>query len=350
MLAVVAFIIFTFSKNKTTSTSGDFQTKSSFSFANLLLRKKAGPTGSQIDTGSQGTDLGGQTGTDASGDTTLPGSNTDTNTDFTTEYLTSLPDPSIFTSGTGTNINPGGTGTTGGGGVVLPGGGGGGGGTNKNDPCVGTILSQKVRIQLCGAGPNPNVNLGISAIPFTLNDEEQAELDRLSRAFARLAPYLKTDGDVSAEQANNEAYNDFVTEANGLVKKTDEEMLSSTYKGPKVATRHRPFIEGSMFKPGTMLSQEVFGIQRSVKVSLFKLIFPNGIQILGQDVGGGDGENFAKDAVSSGLAGVIGPLVEDKLNDILVSFVASSRGQKLDKCNNLDRCDYNIFEEVLNIE
>src|SRR3989338_6115893 len=122
----------------------------------------------------------------------------------------------------------------------------------QKEICKDPDLSAEMRKLLCTDPYKPGTgDTGI--ISFTLNDEEQAELDRLNRAFARLAPYLKTEAEIASEQSNYEAYADFTLEAGRLTNETNIEIAGSTYAGQK--QRVRPFLTGKEF--GDKASEEI---------------------------------------------------------------------------------------------
>ena len=229
-----------------------------FDFGSLTLKKKAPVDGSQVGDDTQSIDINGDgkidekdfTGmpTDTSG-TGNPGQIGGTGIDgsdlpnFDIGKLVPLPDPGINPGSTIPDINLQDIID-----INLP---------KNTDPkqkeiCKDPDLSAEMRKLLCTDPYKPGTgDTGI--ISFTLNDEEQAELDRLNRAFARLAPYLKTEAEIASEQSNYEAYADFTLEAGRLTNETNIEIAGSTYAGQK--QRVRPFLTGKEF--GDKASEEI---------------------------------------------------------------------------------------------
>lgn len=222
---ILIYILYMFwSRNRTDDGTGT--SKNLLNFGNLISKKKPAKDGSEINTPADGITLPGTEGTTGTPSGNIPGGTTIPNT----PNLTPLPGP----GNSGSNYNP--TNPIIITDVPIP--------KDPLNPCVPT------KTKPCpGDGPGPNVTV----INFSLNDEEQAELDRLNRMFARLAPYLKTEADIAREQSNQEAYEDFVVEANRLSRETDITVARTSYKGPREVKR--PFLTSIEF--GAVLQDQL---------------------------------------------------------------------------------------------
>jgi hypothetical protein len=252
---VIIYIVYLFMGKKPASTG---ESGSMFSgFSSLLSRKKTTPSGSQINPNETPVDIG--------TDTSIPDQNIDPLNPSNpgtinpgdidigepgTPGFNPLPNPRG-----GTVINPGGPTETPEDVTKLddP------TNNNKDKPCDSSKLPGGVAVILCQGGIlKPRENTA-NVVNFSLNDEEQAELDRLSRMFARLAPYLKTEADVSREQTNQETYEDFTIDANRYSRETTAQINSSSYLGPKETSL--PFLTDDEFgsKIGKQFKLELLG-------------------------------------------------------------------------------------------
>lgn len=239
----VLFIIFTFFRNTNSGQQTTDGSQKSLFFGSLRPKQKAEKQGSvtnkdssSVDLGSQNTETQTETGSGQVGSGEIPSGNLGSGSG----YFTSLPNPSGIGSG-------GGLGSGGSGGglgeneVILPGGGSGsgtgsGGANKKTSICDDPNTPFDIKIQAC-----PNIILAnIEPVKFVLTEEEQAELDRLNRSFARLAVYLKTSGDLEDLQSNQDAYQKTASDYAKLAKEMDLEVNSSSYSGPR--QRGRSFI------------------------------------------------------------------------------------------------------------
>lgn len=254
---VLIYIVYIFMGNRgnvTTETSGN----KIFNFGSLLTKKKTSIDGSKTQTGENPIDIGGDTNPDP---TTLPGDTPITNLPDTNQNPDQIPSPNLYPL-----PDPG----------VLP------NSDVKYNPDDNPIDITKFtpttpteKKKLCDQKNLPKDYLDIICAPggvgttldpgsqtratFTLNDAEQAELDRLNRMFARLAPYLKTEADIAREKSNAESYEDFNNTAIKLSRETDIEVASSSYKGPKNVKS--PFLTDDEFEISVAaeLKKEVFG-------------------------------------------------------------------------------------------
>lgn len=151
------------------------------------------------------------------------------------DYFTSIPLP----QGSLTSGETSGDGTGTGGEVRIPTGGGTNGGGARNPACDNPALSSALRTQLCPDEiGTPNMNFELTR--FVLNEEEQAELDRLTRNFARLAVYLRSAGDIEDLQSSQTTYNQIAIRYNRLAKDTEVEVNKDTYTGSRI--RERSFL------------------------------------------------------------------------------------------------------------
>ncbi|MCC6323378.1 hypothetical protein IT400_01150 [Candidatus Nomurabacteria bacterium] len=92
------------------------------------------------------------------------------------------------------------------------------GSKNKKGPDVPTPEPDKKK-NLCDAGERPLV--------FTA--DEQAELDKLTREFYRLAPQLKTENDITNEILSRYKYEDLISNATNLTKQCYEQTGTQAY-------------------------------------------------------------------------------------------------------------------------
>jgi hypothetical protein len=356
-LIAVIYIVYMFLGKKPTqtgeSTGGTFS-----SFSSLLSRKKTIPGGSQINPNGTPVDVGGS-------DTDIPGTKIDPLNPGNPGNPGGV-DPNNPNNPGGVNPNdpgnPGGVDINQGGFTPLPDpyNPGGGGIINPNDPnetpeditkidpvpdnkkkkpCDKTNLPKGVADIICDQGgllPNGEVNI----VNFSLNDEEQAELDRLSRMFARLAPYLKTESDIAAEKSNMEAYTNFNTESGRLIHQTNIERLATNYKGPTEIKS--PFLNNIEFgsKIADDLKTELFGTG-NLGLNPLNLL---GIGRIGKDNDDDCGWNELACKISNKLFGTLDKdgffngLKDEVLNKLVVSidsFVRRQAEQTLGTANNI---------------
>ncbi len=303
-------------KSPTTSESGD-----TFSgFSSLLSRKKVAPTGTQIGQNTVPVELGGED-TNSSGNNSgltnpiIPGQNNPNGIPINQNELgstypssspggfTPLPDPSnpggivppdpVTPKNTDVIIDQ----------PVTP--------TGKDNPCDTTKLPKNVASALCRQG---DITRDEVVAVFSLNDAEQAELDRLNRMFARLAPYLKTESDVLTEQSNQEAHEDFTINANRMARETDAERLGIYYTGPYEIVR--PFLKPTEFGNDVIddITTEIIG-KNNFEFNLLKLAGLN-VDALGNIKNSVDsGIDNAKQGVGKVLEKI--GIKNDKVNNFL---------------------------------
>lgn len=390
---VVGYIVYMFLGNKGTTPTNTADTKV-FNFGALIARKKTGVDGSKIGNNADTVNIGINT-SDASlpdGATRLPdgrillangvilnpdGTPINPNDGYIgtlpTDTLVPLPDPNIILPDPNIILpDPN---------IILP-----DPNTNpstKNSPCGTNTYSKEVLNIICG---NPGFEANEQKPnKFSLTDEEQAELDRLGRAFARIAPYLKTEADVAQEKSNEEAYRATISENTKLAEKTRLEILSPNYKGP--LELKPPFLTKMEFKvkitDGMLL--ELFGYTNGRLVpftfdilTFFGIEFgPGGdlIKTTGKVISWGkekiqkvtgDAETTAADA-SDQLVNTVGALISSKVIEALLEFIASSFEDTVGSVGDCadeyvkikkeelvinkvsEACGFSLFEKTLNI-
>lgn len=68
---------------------------------------------------------------------------------------------------------------------------------------------------------------------YIFTPEEEAKLEELTREFYRIAPSIRTDADVLAEQDSNSSYEDLINTSNTMTSECIVERVDPTYTGPK---------------------------------------------------------------------------------------------------------------------
>ncbi|MBP6912849.1 MAG: hypothetical protein KBB86_02860 [Candidatus Pacebacteria bacterium] len=334
-ILVILYIVYLFMGKKPITTTGSGG--STFSgFGNLLSKKKTTPPGSQINPDGTPVDIGADTQIPDSGidqgDSGNPG-NVNTGTDpiqSNTPNLNALPSPGTG----GTTVNPNGP-------VEIP--------IDittiddpKTDPtkkkkCDKNALPKGVLNILCEDAGLMHYGQNVDIVSFSLNNEEQQELDRLSRMFARIAPYLKTETDVLQEQSNQEAYEEFTVTANRLARETDAEVRSSGYRGPKEI--QNPFLTSQEFgsKLGYQLNLELLGYpERDFRIRIWDLLGMKLGNLFGNKEDDKDNE-FREDLAN---------LLSDRIVKTLDNFIG---GPTTCPSGSLKNCGSELFEKALDI-
>ncbi len=343
-LLVILYIVYLFMGKKPATSNEQGGVFSGFS--SLLSRKKTTPSGSQINPDGTPVDIG--------TDTTIPDTNIDPlnpgnpgnpgtinpgGVDINrpgTPGFNPLPNP----GNNGTVVNPNDPGETPEDIVKIedP------TDTTKKKPC-GAGLPKGVLDIICEQGGLTPYGENVNIVNFSLNDEEQAELDRLSRMFARLAPYLKTEADVSREQANQESYETFTVNANRLSRETDIEVKSSGYRGPKEVIS--PFLTSKEFgsKIGTQAELELLGYSGSdFKIKIWDLLGIRRGTLFGNK---DDDKDKEDDANNEGFISNLADLLSGRIVSALDGFIG---GPTTCPSGKLISCGSSLFERALKIE
>lgn len=349
-LVVIFYIVYLFMGKKPTTSNESGGVFSGFS--SLLSRKKTTPGGSQINPDGTPVDIG--------ADTDIPDTDIDT-----------------LNPGNPGTVNPGGVGVSEPGTPgfnPLPSPGNNGTVINPNDPeetpeditkiddptdttkkkPCGAGLPKGVLDIICEQGGLTPYGQNVNVVGFSLNDEEQAELDRLSRMFARLAPYLKTEADVAREQSNQESYEAVDLKNNSLARGMDIDRKRPGYAGPVEVVR--PFL-GTSFM--ARMQDSVLTYVRGYDE--YQISLTDGDGIIGKALNNlMDGLKAAGDRVGTTLMNKLIEFIRLKASETILTPGVTPSNEALRKCQISrdsgsgsmkmnETCGFDLFEKTLNI-
>lgn len=324
---------------KSGGATNDSQGNKIFDFGALTIKKKSGTDGSKVGTNADNVDLGTNTNGDTNGDTKIPGpgdigyvGDIGQNPDIGPSGYVPLPDPDTFKPNSNTLPDP----------DII-----------KIDPvdekkrralCNDPNLPKDVVTIMCGpVGLEPNAQK-TSVASFSLNAEEQAELDRLSRMFARLAPFLKTESDIASEKSNMEAYQGFTVEATRLARETDIERSTSYYKGPREIIN--PFLTNKEFgeKIGSQFELELLGHRAEVfRIKIWDLL---GIRRDGLFGNKDEKKDKEDDDNSTKFMNNLADILSGKIVNTLDNYIG---GTTTCPSGKIESCGSALFEKALKI-
>lgn len=91
------------------------------------------------------------------------------------------------------------------------------------------------------------ISCDVEQVPLVFTPEEQAELDKLTREFYRLAPQLKTENDISIELTSYNSYLDTINNAKNLTKQCRDQTSQSSYLVNNIDKEVQPVGKKTLF-------------------------------------------------------------------------------------------------------
>lgn len=105
------------------------------------------------------------------------------------------------------------------------------------------------------------ISCDVEEVPLVFTAEEQAELDKLTREFYRLAPQLKTENDISIEVSSYYSYLDTINNAKDLTLQCRDQTTKPSYLVNNIDQEVQPPITKTLFArweqdDGTSMSRD----------------------------------------------------------------------------------------------